>query len=231
MVPYSSVGPGGPRTRLRQPLAPQLPKSLTSAKLPEDDLKDEGIYLSLEYMSADLAGRDVVSIEIDQCRYQNVNFGQCELDRAVISDSVFSQCDFANLHARDCSLVRVQMSGSRMTGLAWTEGGIREVTFESCGMDMASFRFATLKNVVFSDCKLARADFQEADLRGARFESCDLTGAQLSKAQMEGTRFADCSLAGINGVTSLRGAIVKSRDALALTYSLAGALGITIEDD
>jgi len=208
MVPYSSVGPGGPLTRLRQPLAPQLPKSLTSAKLPEDDLKDEGIYLSLEYMSADLAGRDVVSIEIDQCRYQNVNFGQCELDRAVISDSVFSQCDFANLHARDCSL-----------------------TFESCGMDMASFRFATLKNVVFSDCKLARADFQEADLRGARFESCDLTGAQLSKAQMEGTRFADCSLAGINGVTSLRGAIVKSRDALALTYSLAGALGITIEDD
>jgi hypothetical protein len=63
-----------------------------------------------------------------------------------------------------------------------------------------------------------------------RFESCDLTGAQFSKAQMEGTRFADCTLDGINGVTSLNGAIVKSRDALSLTYSLAGALGIIIED-
>jgi uncharacterized protein YjbI with pentapeptide repeats len=216
---------------MRQPLAPQLPKTLTSANLPGDDLKAEGVYVSLEYLGVDLAGRDVVSIEIDQCRYQNVNFGQGKLDRAVISDSVFGHCDFANLHARDCSLIRVQMSGSRMTGLSWTEGSIREVTFDSCRMDLASFRFATLKNVVFSDCKLVRADFQETDLRSTRFESCDLTGAQFSKAQMEGTRFSNCTLAGINGVTSLKGAIVKNRDALALTYSLAGALGITIEDD
>ena len=216
---------------MRQPLSPQLPQALTPAKFPEDDLKDEGVYLSLEYLGADLADRDVVSIEIDQCRYQNVNFGHSKLDRAVISDSVFGDCDMANLHARDCSLERVHLSGCRMTGLSWAEGSIREVTFDSCRMDLASFRFATLKNVVFSGCKLTRADFQEADLRGARFESCDLTGAQFSKAQMEGTRFSDCTLVGINGVTSLRGAIVSSRDALALTYSLAGALGIVIEDD
>lgn len=215
---------------MRQPLSPQLPQALTSAKLPEDDLKDEGVYLSLEYLGADLADRDVVSIEIDQCKYQNVNFGHSKLDRAVISDSVFGDCDLANLRARDCSLVRVHLSGCRMTGLSWAEGSIREVTFDSCRMDMASFRFATLKNVVFSDCKLPRADFQEADLRGARFESCDLTGAQFSKAEMEGTRFSDCTLDGINGVTSLRGAVVKNRDALSLTYSLAGALGIVIED-
>ena len=216
---------------MRQPLAPQLPQALTSAKLPEDDLKDDGVYLSLEYLGADLADRDVVSIEIDQCRYQNVNFGHSKLDRAVISDSAFADCDLANLHARDCSLVRVHMSGCRMTGLSWNEGSIREVTFEGCRMDLTSFRFAMMKNVVFSGCKLTRADFQEADLRGARFESCDLTGAQFSKAQMEGTRFADCTLAGINGVTSLKGAMVKNRDALSLTYSLAGALGIIIEND
>jgi hypothetical protein len=38
-------------------------------------------------------------------------------------------------------------------------------------------------------------------------------------------------LAGINGVTSLKGAIIRHRDSLGLVYSLSGALGIKIEDD
>ena len=68
-------------------------------------------------------------------------------------------------------------------------------------------------------------------LRGARFEGCDLTGAQFSGARMTGTRLARCELTGISGVTSMRGAIVTSADAVALAFILAGALGITIEDD
>jgi uncharacterized protein YjbI with pentapeptide repeats len=118
-----------------------------------------------------------------------------------------------------------------MTGLSWAEGSMRETTLEGCRMDMASFRFSAFKGVVFTDCKLTQADFQEADLRGARFEHCDLSGIQFSGAQMEGTRISDCILDAINGVTSLKGAIIKSRDAVALTYSLASALGIKIEDD
>ncbi len=216
---------------MRQPVSPKLPATLSPAKLPDDDLKDDGVYLSLEYRDIELAKRDVASVEIDQCRYKNVNFGQTELDRAIISDSVFEDCDLANLRARECSLVRVTLASNRMTGLSWADGSVREATFESCRMDMSSFRFSALKSVVFADCKLMQADFQEADLRSARFEHCDLSGAQFSKAQMEGTRFSDCTLDGINGVMSLRGSIVKSRDALALTYSLASALGIKVEDD
>jgi uncharacterized protein YjbI with pentapeptide repeats len=230
MSPRSYGSPGNRPVRLRQPVPPKLPASPTSAKLPDDDLKDDGVYLSLEYTDIELANRDVVSIEIDQCRYKNVNFGQTKLERAVISDSAFEGCDLANLHTRECSLVRVTVSSSRMTGFQWSEGSVREATFESCRMDLASFRFSSFKMAVFSDCKLTQADFQEADLRGARFERCDLTAAQFSKAQMEGTRFSDCNLDGINGVLSLKGSIVSSRDALALTYTLASALGITIED-
>jgi uncharacterized protein YjbI with pentapeptide repeats len=193
-------------------------------------LKDDGVYLSLAYEDIELANRDVVSVEIDQCRYTNVDFGETELDRGLISDAIFQGCDLANLRARDSSLVRVAVNSSRMTGFQWAEGGVRETTFESCRMDMASFRFSTFKNAVFTDCKLMQADFQEADLRGSRFERCDLTSVQFSKAQMEGARFSGCVLDGIGGVMDMKGAIVKSSDALALTYSLAGAIGIRIED-
>ena len=230
-MPYRSRPDVGRQGRLSQPTVPKLPASLTAAKLPDDDLRDEGVCLSLEYVDADLSKRDVASVEIDRCRFKTVNFGQTELDRALISDSVFEGCDFANLRTRDCSLTRVSLASSRMTGVSWIQGSLRQVTFEGCRMDMASFRFSQFKSVVFSGCRLAQADFQEADLRGARFDRCDLTSAQFSKAQMEGTRFADCGLDGLNGVTSLRGSIITGRNALALVYSLAGALGITIEDD
>jgi uncharacterized protein YjbI with pentapeptide repeats len=117
-----------------------------------------------------------------------------------------------------------------MTGMVWADGGMRDVTLDGCRMEMSAFRFAKFKGVVFSDCKLMQADFQGADLRGARFERCDLTGAQFSKAQMDGARLSDCSVDGIGGVESLRGVIVTSGDALKLAYTLAGALGIIIEE-
>ncbi|GII92217.1 pentapeptide repeat-containing protein [Sinosporangium siamense] len=93
------------------------------------------------------------------------------------------------------------------------------------------FRVSTFESTVFRDCILAKADFQNADLRGVRFERCDLTGAQFSQAQMAGARFTDCALLGVNGVTSFAGATVSSRDAQELLHALAGALGITVEED
>jgi hypothetical protein len=46
---------------------------------------------------------------------------------------------------------------------------------------------------------------------------------------MTGTRFANCDLRGIGGVTSFRGAIVAGHDLIALSHTLAAALGIQID--
>jgi uncharacterized protein YjbI with pentapeptide repeats len=211
-------------------VSPKLPASLTPARSPKDDLEDEGVYVALEYENADEANRPATAVDIDQCRFKTVNFGRSVLDRVRISDSVFHGCDFANLRSSRGSLTRVTFTGSRMTGMAWADGILREVTAQDCRMDMAAFRFTVFKHVVFSDCKLVQADFHEADLRGVRFEHCDLSGAQFSNAQMEGTRLSYCTLDGVGGVTSFRGAVVTSGDALGLAYTLASALGITIED-
>jgi len=118
-----------------------------------------------------------------------------------------------------------------MTGLSWLDGGLRDVMFADCRMDLASFRSSRFSDVVFSGCRLSQAEFGEADLSGARFEDCDLTGAQFSGARMTGTRLVGCDLTGIDGVTSLRGAIITSGDARALAATLAAALGITIRDE
>ena len=120
---------------------------------------------------------------------------------------------------------------SRLTGLQWTKGAIRDTLFTDCRLDLSSFRFSKFSSVVFERCNLRQADFQHADLRGARFVDCELVAAQFSNAKVDGTSFVRCALDGIGGVTSLRGAQVRATDAVALLRTLAGALGITIVDD
>jgi uncharacterized protein YjbI with pentapeptide repeats len=213
----------------RPPAKPKLPSKLRPADLAKDDLEDECARVSLDYHDADLAGRDVVRIEIEQSRLSSVNLQKSHFDRAIISDVAFFKCDLANSFMRDCSFIRAAVSSCRMTGASLAGCAVRDVVFESCPMDLASFRFCKFGRVTFSGCKLTRADFQGANLKMARFEQCDLAGAQFSNAEMEGAYFSDCQLHGINGVASLKGATVRSRDLAGLAHSLAAALGIEVD--
>src|SRR5690606_20701218 len=128
------------------------------------------------------------------------------------------------------SMQRARIDSSRMTGLHWIDGSLRDVTVAECRADLAVFRFTDFRQVRFEDCNLTRADFANADLSGAQFVNCDLTGAQFSQATMTGARFRGCTLVGIGGVTSMEGAIIAGQDLVALSYTLAAALGIQIED-
>ena len=56
-----------------------------------------------------------------------------------------------------------------------------------------------------------------------------LAGAQFSHANLSGTRFTRCELVDIDGVTSLRGAVVEEHNLVALAHTLAAGLGIVID--
>jgi uncharacterized protein YjbI with pentapeptide repeats len=213
--------------RLKEPAVPKL----TTLYEPDGEPGYDGEYLSLHYQDLDLSHRELESAQFERCRFTGSGFAGSPLRDVGFADVEMTSVDLSNSTARDVSVLRASITGSRLTGMRWVECGFRDVLVEDCRADLASFRFSVFKpTVVFRDCNLREANFQSADLRGVRFERCDLTGAQFSNAQLDGTRFADCVLAGLGGVTSLKGAIIKSTDAMALLYSLTSAMGITIED-
>ncbi len=199
--------------------------------MPEADLDDGALHVGLAVSDLDLSGREAANAELDQCRYDNVGFGHVGLRRATIRDVEFNGCDLANLRARDCSLLRVAVGASRMTGATLLACSVRDTAFTGCRIDLSSFAGSRFSDVTFTNCRLDQANFIEADLSGVQFRDCDLTAAQFSGATLTGARFAGCDLTGITGVTSLRGAIIASSDALTLARILAESLGITIEDD
>ena len=148
-----------------------------------------------------------------------------------LTDCLVETSNWANLSTHGAAMTRVQFVDSRMTGLIWADGLLQDVTLEGCRLDLSAWRMATFVAVRFTDCNLRGADFTNADLRGAQFVGCDLTGAQFHQATMDGTRFRSCVLLDIAGITSWAGAVVDHADLVALSYALAGALGIRIERD
>ncbi|MFJ2034212.1 pentapeptide repeat-containing protein [Streptosporangium sp. NPDC087985] len=215
---------------VKEPLSPKLASSLTLVELLDDDLEEDGSYTSMEFRGVDLSSRDADGVEFEGCRFVDTRFSGTAMRRGGFSNVELERCDLSGMAARAASMHRTRVSASRLTGMTWSECGFKNVTFDGCRADLTGFRFSTFKHAVFRDCALTEVNFQNADLRGVRFERCNLAGAQFSGAQMEGARFADCVLLGIGGVTSLRGVTIKSRDAQGLVYSLAGAMGITIEE-
>jgi uncharacterized protein YjbI with pentapeptide repeats len=214
----------------RDPIPPRIPETLLDSVSPVDDLVDEAEPTSTAFTGADLSGRKISGMVVRRSRFATCRLGTGRFERVSLADCDLVDCDLANLWARKSSLVRVSITGSRATGLSWVDGGLKEVRWENCRVDLASFRFARFASVLFVGCDLRQADFEDADLRGARFVDCDLSGAQFSNATMTGTRFSGCSLLDVAGVHSMRGAVVDLRDVTDLAFGLAGALGIVIDE-
>lgn len=221
----------GATTRPAVPRKPALPGSLESAELPAHGLDSDATRSALGYLDLDLTGRSASFAEFRRCRFTRTDLSGTSLDRATFTDCALHNCDLANVRASRSSMTRADLSMLRMTGLHWSDGLLRDVRFTECRIDLCSFRFSTLTRVVFDRCSLRGAEFDNADLRGAEFLGCDLTGARFSHAKMDGARFADCALVDITGITSWTGASVRSHDLVALSRTLAIALGIRIEDE
>jgi uncharacterized protein YjbI with pentapeptide repeats len=210
---------------------PRPPGSLDLAALPDHDPVPEATFERLGFYDLDLSDRTAESVAFEQCRFHRANLSGSVLDRVSLTDCLVENSDFANVRSDGGALVRLRAETSRMTGLAVTKGLVKDVVFAECRLDLSGWRFTDFQAVRFTGCNLARADFTEADLTGAQFVGCDLTGAQFEKAKMTGTRFRGCALVDIGGVLSWRGAVVPATDLLALSYTLAAAVGIRVEDD
>jgi uncharacterized protein YjbI with pentapeptide repeats len=124
----------------------------------------------------------------------------------------------------------VVIEDSRLTGLALFEGGLTDVTFRGCRVDLASFSSCRMERVSFEDCMLAQTDFLEARLDSVRFHGCDLTNADVRGARLKHCELRRCQLSGLQGVESLRGVAMEWPDIVEMAGVWAATLGIEVLD-
>ncbi|WP_432982973.1 pentapeptide repeat-containing protein [Dactylosporangium sp. CA-233914] len=218
--------PGG---RAVQPHPPRIREALQAATLNEHDLEPDASFEALVFADIDLTGRRAVAVEFEECQFTAARFAGSHLDRLRLTDCRIETSDWSNLRAEAAGIDRVAFATSRLTGMACTNGRLRNTAFRDCKLDLSSWRFTHFDAVTFDECNLTGADFTNADLRGASFTRCRLTAAQFSNADMHGARFRACELDGIGGIASWSGAVVHRDDLIELADALAGALSIVIE--
>lgn len=212
---------------LQQPAKPRVhanPRPATADEF-EDDAVLKGVLLDNTLLS----GLELEIVEMEQSRLSGTRMNGTNLERCVFGDLVCENVDFANLRARDTSVLRSTITTSRLTGSHWTSGQFTDVTIEGARADLAQFRQSKLRRVVFRDTNLRQADFQFAELIHVSFERCDLSGAQFANAKMNRVEFTNCTLIDLGGTASLKGAVVRGSGPLELGLSLAREAGILIE--
>jgi uncharacterized protein YjbI with pentapeptide repeats len=218
------------RRRHGPPQSPITSGEIRPATTVQRELEHEQTVEAAAYSGVALSGR-AERAEVLRCRFTKADLTGCHLAKVRFTDCLFEASDLSNLPAPGGVLERVTVTDSRMTGLALNGGLLSDVHLTGAKVDLTNFRATRFDVVVFADCTLTGADFTEADLRGAAFRDCTLVGAQFHHARMDGARFRRCDLEGIGGITSWQGAVIHPEDLPALSYVLAGALGITIRDE
>lgn len=169
-------------------------------------------------------------VELHEQKWQGARLGPVELPpNSEAVDLVLDGCDVIGILAEQSRLERVAIRDSRLRGVTWAGGVIRDVTLDAVSGADVSVRFSTLRAVTVRDADLPGIDFTNAQFDEVRLERCNLRGAVFDHAQVKALRIESCDLAGATGVLALRGASMDLDDVLSLAPSLAREVGITIE--
>jgi uncharacterized protein YjbI with pentapeptide repeats len=223
----------GPRstTPIRRPRAPQLTRELQTPPVTRDVFVDEARHDGLLLQDTRHTDVEADSVELKEFVLTEVDLSGAKLDGLDLEDGSLKACNLANLRSRGCTLDRVEIETSRLTGAMLVEPRLMDVLFRDCPIDLSSFRFGRLSRVRFERCRLSEADFQGVTARACSFIDCDMTGVQLSQGTFTGSAFRGCSLSGARGLEALRGTQMAFEDVLDLAAAVASTLGIEIRDD
>jgi uncharacterized protein YjbI with pentapeptide repeats len=210
---------------------PRIVVGLESPEVPSQVFVDEARHEDLHLAEIRYGDIKAEQVEIKRFAFTRIDLSGAQLNGLNLEDGSIRGCNLANLRSRSCTVERVQIDGSALTGATLSEPLLRDVVLRDCPIDLSSFRFGHLDRVRFERCRLIEADFQGVTAKACTFIECDLTSAQLSQGNFAGSAFRDCQLAGVGGLEALKGAQMAWQDLIELAATLASSLGIEIRDD
>ena len=221
-----------PRSRAEiDPEPPRIPEDLEPAALDPAVVESGDEWRRVRLTDVEAPELAMPSLRFEEARLERVDHGSGRLAHLALSDVELDGCNLANADVRGGSAWRTRIVRSRLTGLSWTEGMVRDTVLSDCRVDLSSFAETRLDQVVFERCLLMQADFQEASLRAVRFVDCDLTELDVTKASFARCELRGCTIDGMRGAERLRGIAMPWEDIVASAGTFAAAVGVTVIDD
>ncbi|HSX00238.1 MAG TPA: pentapeptide repeat-containing protein [Patescibacteria group bacterium] len=210
--------------------APKLPNRADLTPCDATQLMSETALESIRLQGVDASNLPIQSLSIDEAILEKVIFSGATLDRFSLSDAELLGCDFTATHCPGASLIRMQVTGGRLTGIDLSRSTLKDIIFDGCKLDMANFRYAKLTRVTFVDCLLTETDFQAAELSEVTFQSSILDRVEFGHCKVKMSDARTSQLLDIRGWEYLKGITIDSLQLMAVAPQLALEIGITIKD-
>lgn len=168
----------------------------------------------------------VYDVTIRGCYIDRAALMSAKLPKLRIFNTVIEKANLANGDWEESNLERVQILGSRLTGLKIADGIIQDVHIQNSRLDLCEFRFSHFKNVIFENCVLNDSDFLNANLENVEFVGCDLQNAQFSQAKLKQVDMSGSKIDGIKmSADQLRGLTIDAGQ----LYAIIHILGVNIK--
>ena len=116
---------------------------------------------------------------------------------AVFTNCKFVECKMNLMNLDTAVLENVEFYGC--TGLLSSyrvSSKMRNVLFDSCDLERASFAGSNMDGVTFKESRLAHSSFERSILLGVAFQKCNLRSADLRFHLTKNVSFEDCNLWG-----------------------------------
>jgi uncharacterized protein YjbI with pentapeptide repeats len=221
-----------PRSRAEiAPEPPRIPDDLETATIDPAAVESGDEWRLARLNDVEAPELAVPGLRFEEARMERVDLSSGRLSHLALSDVELEGCNLANADVRGGSAWRARIVRSRLTGLSWTEGMVRDTVLSDCRIDLSSFAATRFDQVVFERCLLMQADFQEASLRAVRFVDCDLTELDASQASFARCELRGCTIDGMRAAERLRGVAMPWEDIVASAGTFAAAIGVTVIDD
>ncbi len=169
-------------------------------------------------------------LSIDTCMLNGIELSSAIAKKISLYDVRCQQCLLFGSNFHDGALNRVEIVGGMASGIILSECSIRDALFEATKMNLANFTRANLQRVEFVGCDLTKADFSGTHLTSVSFKDCVMSTTVFHGAVMREVDLRGSAIADIYGLTSLKGAIIDSKQLIDISSELAHQLGIRVSD-
>lgn len=123
-------------------------------------------------------------LQFDTCVLTRIELDRSTLPNLRMVDVRVEKSSAANGTWASPSLRRVEIIGSRLTGLTINEGELSDVVFRECKADFMQIASSRIRDVRFENCVLAEAEFRECTLERVAFSGCDMKNVNLAQARL-----------------------------------------------
>jgi uncharacterized protein YjbI with pentapeptide repeats len=196
-----------------------------------DELVDDDVW-SMVLATGDYVGQRAEGIEMGDVVVRGGRWSGVVLDGWRAFDVTFEDADLSGFSLLDEPVLQnVTFTRCRLTGANFAGARLRNVTFEGCTLDDANLRMLDAEGVVFNDAVLVGADLHAAKFTEVRMRGCDLRGSDWNESRLKTVDLRGSRLEDVRGADRLRGVTIESSQVVPLAYSLAVAMGLTIDDE